>query len=116
MNEEIKNSEEMKESATTNDHIRKPRKRKTHGKEKNPLFVVTKRGKVVEQADHFIDALVKKAGLEPVVKLVNHLLQMVVDQFKGAMAIEMLKVLLDQIVEILKQIDFKTREKLHTFE
>ncbi len=47
---------------------------------KNPLYVVTDNGNVVEEATGFMDAMIKKFGLEPVLEIVNTLLSMLTGQ------------------------------------
>ena len=43
-------------------------------KAKNPLYVVTKEGNVVEEAVNMFDALVKKLEIEPFVELIKNIL------------------------------------------
>ena len=67
---------------------------------RNPLFVVTKKGKIVEQADNFIDALIKKIGLTPAIEVIKNLIQMALETTKGYVSI----VLVDQILALWSQI------------
>lgn len=47
---------------------------------KNPLYVVTNQGKVVEQATGPLDALIKRFGLGPAVTIFNQLLEILMAQ------------------------------------
>ena len=47
---------------------------------KNPLYVVTNNGSVVEQAEGFMDALIKKLGLGPALALFQSLVGLLSDQ------------------------------------
>ncbi|MAE58543.1 MAG: hypothetical protein CME69_06655 [Halobacteriovorax sp.] len=47
---------------------------------KNPLYVVTNDGNVVEQAEGFMDAVIKKLGLQPAIELFNSLVGLLSDQ------------------------------------
>jgi hypothetical protein len=42
---------------------------------KNPLYVVTQKGRVVEEAKNIVDALIKKLGLTPTLELCQSILQ-----------------------------------------
>ena len=51
-------------------------------KNKNPLYVVTQKGSVVEEAAGFVDMLVKKFNLTPVLNFLDWLFQALLEQVK----------------------------------
>lgn len=82
--------------------------KKTTTKRKNPLFVVTNKGKDVEQAQTFLDALFKKIGLSHTVKEMEknlqefiHFLFSLVKNYAVFMAV---KNILDQVVAKLEAV------------
>ena len=63
----------------------------------------------VEQASDFFDAFIKKYGLEPVMGILNSLIDLIVEQIKGHQALVIVNALLDEFIlkleAILKMID-----------
>jgi hypothetical protein len=52
-------------------------------KKKNPLFVVTNKGKDVEQATDFLDVLIKKFNLAPVIEILKVFMTMLSENVKN---------------------------------
>lgn len=71
---------------------------------KNPLYVVTNNGKDVEEAENLFDALVKKLGLEPVITILESLLQELINQVSSYGAFVAVKAFIDQFVEALEKL------------
>lgn len=63
-------------------------------KNKNPLYVV--KGQNVEQARGLWDLFVKKFDLEPVVKFMMNLFQMLLEQVKNYPALVLVKNMMDE--------------------
>jgi hypothetical protein len=74
---------------------------------KNPLYVVTNDGKDVEQAEGFVDAIVKRFGLEPVMELLQSLLGMLSDQVGNYGFFLFLQEFVDTLVANLEDIKNK---------
>lgn len=70
----------------------------------NPLFVVTNNGQDVEEAQGLFDALVKKLGLEPLIEFMNTIIQMIMEQVGGMVALELVRGFLDELVDALEKI------------
>ena len=70
----------------------------------NPLFVVTNQGKDIEQAEGFIDALIKKYGLKPMLELFNSLIVLITENLKGHTAVLILSGLIDDFVDALESL------------
>ncbi|MFZ4714330.1 MAG: hypothetical protein ACOYL6_11475 [Bacteriovoracaceae bacterium] len=70
-------------------------------KKKNPLYVVTNKGKDVEQASNLIDGIIKKLNLAPVIEILKVFLKMLSENVKSyAMFVEVKKVF-DQYLAML---------------
>ncbi len=65
-------------------------------KAKNPLYVV--KGKEVQQAAGWFDLLVKKFDLEPIVKMLQQLLSMLLAQVQSYHVLTLVKGYVDQIM------------------
>lgn len=65
-------------------------------KVKNPLYVV--KGDQVEQATNFLDVLIKKMNLEPLVELIGSLLKMLIENVQNYQAFIVLKNFIDQLM------------------
>jgi hypothetical protein len=63
-------------------------------KNKNPLYVV--KGKNVEEAQGLFDLLIKKLDLEPVIKFITQMLQILLEQVKTYPAFITIKSLIDK--------------------
>lgn len=74
---------------------------------KNPLYVVTNDGKDVEQAEGFVDALVKRFGLEPVMEILKSLFGMLSDQVGNYGFFLFLQEFVDNLVANLEEIKSK---------
>ncbi len=78
-------------------------------KHKNPLYVVTNDGKDVLEASGLLDALIKRLGIEPVLRQIESLLQTMLSLISSYAAFMVVKEWLDQFVEkleaLLKKID-----------
>jgi predicted NBD/HSP70 family sugar kinase len=73
-------------------------------KAKNPLFVVTNNGQDVEQAEGLLDALVKRLGLEPVMEVLDEILEQLIAASSSYTMIQVLEEWVDQLVRILEKI------------
>jgi hypothetical protein len=75
-------------------------------KNKNPLYVV--KGQNVEQAKNLFDMLIKKLDLEPVMRILNQLLEFLLSQVKSYPMFAVVKSLIDQwmlqLVPLLQQV------------
>jgi hypothetical protein len=70
----------------------------------NPLFVVTNKGKDIEQAEGFVDALIKKYGLAPMIELLNSLIVLISENLKGHTAVIIMKGLIDDFIDALESL------------
>ncbi|MBK25304.1 MAG: hypothetical protein CME70_15020 [Halobacteriovorax sp.] len=73
-------------------------------KTKNPLYVVTNKGQDVEEAQNFFDALVKKLGLEPVLSILEGILQELLQQVSSFAIFLVVKAYIDQLVDTLEKL------------
>lgn len=75
-------------------------------KNKNPLYVV--KGQNVEQAKNLFDMLIKKLDLEPVMRILNQLLEFLLSQVKSYPMFAVVKSLIDQwmlqLIPLLQQV------------
>ncbi len=67
-------------------------------KKTNPLYVVTNNGKDVEQAEGAFDLLVKKLGLEPAIKVLSNILELLLAQVKSYATFVAIKEFLDKLI------------------
>ena len=78
-------------------------------KKNNPLFVVTNKGKDVEMAESFVDALVKKFNLQPIINILEMMYQFLLEKVNSYATFQILQKFLDDLVlsleNILKIID-----------
>ena len=72
-------------------------------KSKNPLYVVTQNGKVVEEAQNQLDRFVKKFNLGPVIKLWEDLITFLLSQVKSYPMLVVVQKLVDQWVLLLEK-------------
>ena len=63
-------------------------------KNKNPLYVV--KGQNVEQAKNIFDMLIKKLDLEPVMRILNQILEFLLSQVKSYPMFAVVKSMIDQ--------------------
>ncbi len=63
-------------------------------KNKNPLYVV--KGQNVEQAKNLFDMLIKKLDLEPVMRILNQILEFLLSQVKSYPMFAVVKSMIDQ--------------------
>lgn len=71
---------------------------------KNPLYVVTNDGKDVEQAENLLDAVIKKLSLGPVIDFLKLIFQMIIDQVGGAVAMDLIKGIMDEFIDSLEKV------------
>ena len=75
-------------------------------KNKNPLYVV--KGQNVEQAKNIFDMFIKKLDLEPVMRILNQLLEFLLSQVKSYPMFAVVKSMIDQwmlqLVPLLQQV------------
>jgi hypothetical protein len=65
---------------------------------KNPLYVVKEEGNVVEEAFGFLDALIKKWDLEPMVELLKTIFLQILEMIKSYPLLVSAKELLDLFI------------------
>ena len=70
-------------------------------KRKNPLFVVTNKGKDVEQASDFFDVLIKKFNLAPVIEILKVFMKMLSENVKNYPMFLVVKNLFDKYMALL---------------
>ena len=68
-------------------------------KKKNPLFVVTNKGKDVEQASDFLDVLIKKFNLAPVIEILKVFMTMLSENVKNYPMFLVVKNLLQKVLD-----------------
>lgn len=66
-------------------------------KTKNPLYVV--KGKEVQEASSVIDLVIKKFNLEPMIRILNNIFQMLLEQVKTFAMYKAVKQYIDEVVE-----------------
>ncbi len=71
-------------------------------KSKNPLFVVTNKGKDVEEAQGLFDAWIKRLGLTEAVETLKQILQTLLAQVQSYAMFLAVKELLDKLVATLE--------------
>lgn len=67
-------------------------------KKKNPLYVVTNKGKDVESALNFIDALVKKFNLAPIIEMLKIALSIVKENVNNYATLLGIKKIIDDLL------------------
>ncbi len=70
---------------------------------KNPLYVVTQKGTVVEEAANFFDLLIKKYGMETMVHQLLSILTMLLEKFATYPALEFVKKTLDDVLKFVDE-------------
>ncbi len=70
-------------------------------KNKNPLYVVTQNGKVVEEAKGHLDRIVKQLNLGPVIKMWEELVAFLLSQVKSYPMLVVVQKFVDQWVTLL---------------
>lgn len=71
---------------------------------KNPLYVVTQKGGVVEEATGYLDALIKKLGLTPLIELMQSLFQMLMENVTNYASLEVLTNLYNSVYEFVESL------------
>lgn len=66
-------------------------------KPKNPLYVV--KGDQVEEANNFVDLIIKKLNLEPLIEVMINILKMLLENIQSYSAFTMVKDYLDFLVQ-----------------
>lgn len=77
---------------------------KHNSKKKNPLYVVTDEGNVVQQAKNRIEAFILKWGIGPVLKMVEDLWLMVLEQIKTTNSFQVAHAWIGQFEVIIEKI------------
>jgi hypothetical protein len=70
----------------------------------NPLYVVTNKGKDVEEATGVLNALLKRLGLEDAVAIIGQLIKSMLEQVQSYAFFVEAKRILDQLVALLENI------------
>ncbi len=70
---------------------------------KNPLYVVTQKGTVVEEATNFLDLILKKYGLESMVNELFSVITLILQKFASYPALEFVKNLLDDVLKFVDE-------------
>ena len=83
---------------------------KTRTAKQNPLFVVTNKGKDVEDVQGIFDALVKKLGLEPALKMLQGLLDFMAQEVQNYATLKAVNDLLTWLMAELKKVVEKIDE------
>ena len=73
-------------------------------KSKNPLYVVTNKGQDVEQAENWLDALIKRLGLEETIKTIEGLLGIMLEMVKSYAFFQVVNQWLDQLINTLEML------------
>jgi hypothetical protein len=73
-------------------------------KKKNPLYVVTNKGKDIEQADGVWDALVKKFHLAPVIEFFQMIFDFLLAKVNSYAWFVVIKQKIDELVESLNKL------------
>lgn len=68
---------------------------------KNPLYVVTNKGKDVEECDSFLDSLIKRFNLKPMIDILNNILEMILSQVKSYPALVFFNEFMEDFLEKL---------------
>ena len=72
-------------------------KKKSSAKSKNPLYVV--KGKDVEAASGFLDLLIKKFNLAPIIQMIQTLMAELLKNVQSYSMFEVVKKVIDELVE-----------------
>ena len=75
-----------------------------NSKTKNPLYVVTNKGKDIQQAEGVWDALVKKFHLQPLVDIFNMMFEYLLAQVNSYAWFLVVKQKIDELVESLMKL------------
>lgn len=67
-------------------------------KAKNPLYVVTDKGNVVQEAANRFDAMIKKFNLTPVIEVINMLIEWLLEQVRDYPTFMAIKKFIDSLV------------------
>lgn len=76
---------------------------------KNPLYVV--KGKTVLEAKNVFDLVIKKFNLEPVVKIIESIIKMILEQVQSYHVLEMVTKFMDEWIEKLTALNEKFTKK-----
>ena len=72
-------------------------------KKSNPLYVVTNKGKVVEEAKGHIDAIIKSMGLAPLIEFLEEMFRIIVSTVTSYPMFVLLKEYIDDLVARLEK-------------
>jgi phage-related protein len=73
------------------------------GKQTNPLYAVTNKGKDVQEVGNYLELLVTKLGLTPVIEFIEEMLKFLFEQISSYAMFVMVKEYLDQVVNTVEQ-------------
>lgn len=76
----------------------------TKKKNVNPLYVVTNKGKDIEEVDNHLNAWIKKLGLEPVIEFLETILVMLSEHVNSYPILMAVKEYIDMIVEKVEEL------------
>ncbi len=76
-------------------------------KNKNPLYVV--KGKDVLEANSLFDLVVKKFNLGPVIKILQHIFQILLEQVENFAMFKVVKGFIDHMVEQIQALGKKLK-------
>jgi len=85
---------------------------KDNTKKKNPLYHVSSDGKDVESVDGVLELLIKKLGLDPVIAMLEGVLNFLSEQVKSYAMFSAIKDLYDQLLEKLMNLYARVRPLL----
>lgn len=77
--------------------------KKNRSKKKNPIYVVTNKGKDIEEASSLFDMLIKKVGLTEVVEFFKELLLSFAKSVNNYALFKVFKALVDNFVQSLEK-------------
>lgn len=75
-----------------------------HNSVKNPLFVVTNKGKDVEEVSNYLEVIVKKLGLTPFVEFIDELFTALISQVTSYALFLVIKDFFDDLVAKLEEL------------
>ena len=75
-------------------------------RKKNPLYVVTNKGKDVEIAKNYLDALIKLLGIAPVIDFIKFIINFMVERVTSYSTFVQLKNFLDNVIEGVNKFTF----------
>ena len=77
---------------------------KKNRKKNNPLYVVTNKGKDVEAAKSFFDAIIKRLGIGPIIEFLNEMFLMLLKQINSYAMLVAVKKEMDVLVRSMEEL------------